>query len=965
VPTFCCRREHHDEEESVGTLRSMAASRSSRVTRSSVGLNGLDENFCGRTLRNRSIAQPEETSPPPRARSPKKKQDCQQHQQAGSNSGKVADGKPEGEPSTGHRKRGLSVSEKDESDRSDGSERVRAGGGQETSPALKRAKRCSRSGESQGTEEEPSLKSEIPEPAAAQENDEDSKLDTTSASPSHSLEKDPEEKKDKSEPAEDCVPPSQADEPHKATNGLAELHKEDLEPAALPAEPCASPTTYSLTNSSSLPNGSQAAPSTPDPIVPCKSPLLEQVDESNGPQLDVERNCSADEAAVLSLEPEVEVEVDVVGDSCQAQDECTVEERANGSQPVEPQDPSDDCSNISGEIAGLASSRLPAEPPSFTEPQEHRYTLRTSPRVVGARSSSPKPTSPHTDNSLLKEEEVEVATTVPLESEEACHIEPSVDGPSLAAEANVEVSETVDAKASEDVAVLDSRVSRSTKEPSVSPTEDEEEGPDVYYFESDHLALKHNKDYQRLLQTIGVLEAQRTQAILDLETLARHQKQALTDPIAFVDQLQKQVELGLPCPQRVVQLPEIAWDQYTSGRSEFEREFCDKKRKTRRLKLIFDKVKPVIIGLNVKEQCEYRFGFVGQLYVTCYKTMFTVGIPARPKSPVDSKRESDSSALYTSLPSSDAPEHSMSSSRAQMIRGRPYHQNKPDTFNQLWTVEEQKKLEQLLLKFPPEEVESKRWQKIADELGNRTAKQVASRVQKYFIKLTKAGIPVPGRTPNLCMYSKKASSKRQHHLNKHLYRPSTFLTSYEPPVYMDDEDERPSFFGSLQDNAGDDSVSGQLGSLYLYREKTRPRLRHMCSQAGILGMSHDDEEGVPVELRHLPEYKELQELKRLRKQKIHEIQSESALAQHVGYKCDVCGIEPIQGVRWHCQDCPQDSAVDFCGNCSDCLFKTETHKPSHRLEPVYQAETFLDRDYCLPPSAGYNYLDPNYFPANR
>jgi hypothetical protein len=36
----------------------------------------------------------------------------------------------------------------------------------------------------------------------------------------------------------------------------------------------------------------------------------------------------------------------------------------------------------------------------------------------------------------------------------------------------------------------------------------------------------------------------------------------------------------------------------------------------------------------------------------------------------------------------------------------------------------QKKLEQLLLKYPPEEVESRRWQKIADELGNRTAKQV-------------------------------------------------------------------------------------------------------------------------------------------------------------------------------------------------------------------------------------------------
>lgn len=45
----------------------------------------------------------------------------------------------------------------------------------------------------------------------------------------------------------------------------------------------------------------------------------------------------------------------------------------------------------------------------------------------------------------------------------------------------------------------------------------------------------------------------------------------------------------MPCPQRVVQLPEIAWDQYTSGRGEFERDFSDEKRKTRRLKLIFDK----------------------------------------------------------------------------------------------------------------------------------------------------------------------------------------------------------------------------------------------------------------------------------------------------------------------------------------------------------------------------------------
>lgn len=181
------------------------------------------------------------------------------------------------------------------------------------------------------------------------------------------------------------------------------------------------------------------------------------------------------------------------------------------------------------------------------------------------------------------------------------------------------------------------------------------------------------------------------------------------------------------------------------------------------------------------------------------------------------------------------------------------------------------------------------------------------------------------------MYTKKASSKRQHHLNKHLYRPSTFLTSYEPPVYMDEDDERSAYYNSVQDPSADDS----------------------------------DEESVPVELRSLPEYKELLQLKRLKKQKLQEIQEDKTEIRHIGYKCDVCGMEPILGVRWHCQDCPPDNSVDFCSNCSDCLLKTETHKPNHHLEPVYQAETFLDRDYCLPQSTGYNYLDPNYFPANR
>lgn len=64
------------------------------------------------------------------------------------------------------------------------------------------------------------------------------------------------------------------------------------------------------------------------------------------------------------------------------------------------------------------------------------------------------------------------------------------------------------------------------------------------------------------------------------------------------------------------------------------------------------------------------------------------------------------------------------------------------------------------------------------------------------------------RTSSLCV--PQASSKRQHHLNKHLYRPSTFLTSYEPPVYMDEEDERSAYYSSMQDPSADESVRPSL-----------------------------------------------------------------------------------------------------------------------------------------------------------
>ncbi|TFK11131.1 ZZ-type zinc finger-containing protein 3 [Platysternon megacephalum] len=906
----------------------MAASRSTRVTRSTVGLNGLDENFCGRTLRNRSIAHPEELSPHSqvRSRSPKKRPESVQTQK-GSNSGRTTDLKQQNsrESWVSPRKRGLSTSEKDNVEKQivENCEKRPA---ESVSPVLKRIKRCLRSEVANSSEEELPTKAEkesLECKSSVSDNDAVS-AGTKRACRCLILDDcDKREVKKVNVCAEGFNNSAIVEEltGYQAVNGVDEresdaLNCDDCQPdgntkqnnagSCMPKEKTVAENGNSFAHSSLLLNSSKED-SVIDHYVPCtNSP--EQVkleDHKISDCLSAEPVDQANEPATGSFSEiqssflrDSEEEVDVVGDSSASKEQCA--ENTNSNLNADR-----DSTSISGEPEPPSSvlECVSAQITSMSELQEHRYTLRTSPRRAAPAKGSPtKNNSPCRENGQVEE------NNLSLTEKNIAASTNNIRGSAINAK-EIMQSEKVRGCDSGDYVsdglskppcearLIAGYISSAKESANLHTAEDDEEEPDVYYFESDHVALKHNKDYQRLLQTIAVLEAQRTQAVQDLESLGRHQREALKNPIGFVERLQKKVDIGLPYPQRVVQLPEIAWDQYTTSLGNFEREFKNRKRNSRRAKLIFDKV----------------------------------GLPARPKSPLDPKKDGESIS-YSVLPLSDGPEGSTNSRPQQMIRGRLCDETKPETFNQLWTVEEQKKLEQLLLKYPPEEVESRRWQKIADELGNRTAKQVASRVQKYFIKLTKAGIPVPGRTPNLYLYSKKSSSRRQHPLNKHLFKPSTFMTSHEPPVYMDEDDDRSSF-QSHMDAAAEEEVS--------------------------------DEESIPISYRELPEYKELLELKKLKKQKLQQMHAESGFVQHVGFKCDNCGTEPIQGIRWHCQDCPQEMSLDFCDSCSDCLHETEIHKEDHQLQPIYRAETFLDRDYCMSQGTSYNYLDPNYFPANR
>lgn len=399
----------------------------------------------------------------------------------------------------------------------------------------------------------------------------------------------------------------------------------------------------------------------------------------------------------------------------------------------------------------------------------------------------------------------------------------------------------------------------------ISNGAEEDDSPDEFYFESDHLALKGNKDYLALLKTLAILQAQRTRALQDLDTLQHIKEEALMDPDRFISILQRGEDIGVPHRQILAEVPNIEWSEYhTSAPSE---------------------------------------------------------VVLRPK--IQSVRASSSTSRLKKHTEDDL-------NGEVTVRGRMFNQNKPETFNQLWTAEEQRRLEELLIEFPPEEVESRRFQKIAEALGNRTRMQVSSRVQKYFLKLMKAGLPVPGRVPRVPSDApKKTPFGRPTRHRTHFSRPSTFFPQHQDlPVYMsecDDAEELPENVENLS-----------------------------TGKADVIPYSLSDEQ------------RKLNLLRQVRKEKD---KGNVLTITHCGFKCDMCHEDPIMGTRWHCLDCPPSISMDFCSDCIvGQLESLSPHPLSHRFEGISShtpsiTNSSFDPDY-LPQSfsQSYNYLDPNFLP---
>src|SRR5690606_9593009 len=57
--------------------------------------------------------------------------------------------------------------------------------------------------------------------------------------------------------------------------------------------------------------------------------------------------------------------------------------------------------------------------------------------------------------------------------------------------------------------------------------------------------------------------------------------------------------------------------------------------------------------------------------------------------------------------------------------------------------------------------------------------------------------------------------------------------------------------------------------------------------------------------------------------------------RHHGYSCNACGINPIQGTRYHCLECDAHGGTNLCAGCySSGYYRNEHHLLSHSFRPV-------------------------------
>ncbi|KAG2196850.1 hypothetical protein INT47_011370 [Mucor saturninus] len=502
---------------------------------------------------------------------------------------------------------------------------------------------------------------------------------------------------------------------------------------------------------------------------------------------------------------------------------------------------------------------------------------------------------------------------------------------------------------------------------------------------NDLLNINTNEDYQTVLKSLSVLKHQLKKATEHVDVLNKLKQEALGDPYAFIISLkERKSKSKVPKLQKIITVPDIDWSKYkflpesrlvqqNNAVNELAQQLLNQSKKSSYRNILdtpmqteYTSTPPTPVNIaNLQQelvkatqtmrQIPSRANSVsdfsddeedepmttskttprpnGQFYNTTpiNTTCAGKGIGKRRTSMIQTGMERDLQASSMDMSEIESP----SLSRLQSIEPRTPDDyfssdtnpmddpNRAPTFKQPWSDEEQHRLQELLITFPDEPIQAQRFHKISKALGTRTQRQVASRVQKYFIKLAKSGLPVPGRItiPPSCMPKDKEGVSK----NKNKGNPNRVTKPNLGP------NNRP--YATVA-STGYVRTSGAH-----YAEARGPPAVFMS----------DDEEDNNVNAM-------------MRKVNTANGTSEpSELVIHEGFACDGCGIEPIVGVLYKCTVCDISEEVDLCGSCMEKgSFTNDHHTVDHTFEAVRTANPFpyyADNDYKSPEHLGeYSYL---------
>ncbi|KAL1920924.1 uncharacterized protein VTP21DRAFT_11559 [Calcarisporiella thermophila] len=456
--------------------------------------------------------------------------------------------------------------------------------------------------------------------------------------------------------------------------------------------------------------------------------------------------------------------------------------------------------------------------------------------------------------------------------------------------------------------------------------------------ENEEQMLNKNDDYQMVNRAINVLQRQLEQAKKDMELLKSLKKEALEEPFDFVERLRHGKNMKPPKLQSVIAVPNINWEKYLNipeRRIRLE--------STLRYSPYESPYRQSILSMPPPASPSFYPPSTGLSSPASRTTGANYGTPKIPEVNGDhityggfnERLESSVSGGMGKSPESHK-------NRSQKMNGNI----KTTTHIIPWSEEEKRRIVELLEVYPEEPVQQHRYNKISAALGTRTPRQVASWLQKYFAKLEKRGLPIPGKSSHIHSANSpnKASSTPTNSKSHARSNGSISLSRTSTPETSSNSNR-----GTTRLQVCGPPKTRISGTYYN---------NYQAAPSVLMPEDDDDDDAeikrampFPSTISNQPDTAAL-------------VGKEEGLIVHHGFCCDMCGSDPIVGIRYKCSDCPRGEEVDLCDECVGKGFENERHSASHRFESLAVPEPYeegygreTDDFYASAMMGEFSYLD--------